>query len=123
MKNLVFLLLLLPMMTFAKTEPRMVSAKVISQDIGSSDGGTAVVPLGGALIGVPIVRNSNVVVVEAPHHRITMIEKGNKFIILPVNEMIQYYHDGNWIVILDTRHKKHKFSVMHIEARVQAQNP
>ena len=32
--------------------------------------------------------------------------------MVPVNSQITFYHEGNWIVILDSKNKKHKFAII-----------
>jgi hypothetical protein len=67
------------------------------------------------LIGVPIRRSSDIVVIETTNQRMTLAERGRKFILLPVNSTIMCYQDGTTIVVLDTKRKKHKFSIIHLE--------
>ena len=101
---------------FAKKEPELHPAKVISQNVGSSGNGVAVVPLGNMVAGVPINRRSDIVVVETGKYRLTLSEVGRNFIVLPVNDTIQVYQDRNWIIVLDSQKKKHRFVVVHMEA-------
>jgi hypothetical protein len=100
---------------FAKDQPVLKPMKVISQEIGAHNGGTAVMPIGTSVVGVPITRRSNIVVIEGATRRVTLSEIGNKFIVLPVNGIVQCYQDKNLIVIPDSSGKKHKFSVLHVE--------
>ncbi len=104
---------------FAKTDPIFQSAKVISQSIGSYNAGAAAMPIGTMVVGVPIVRTSDIVVIETSTQRMTWSEfiKGRQgAVILPVNGVIQFYQDGKWFVVLDANKKKHKFSLVHLEA-------
>jgi hypothetical protein len=103
-------------LAFAKDQPEYHSAKVISQDVNSYNHGVAVVPLGNVIAGVPITRRSNIVTVETSKHRLTWSEAGKNTLILPVNETIQFYQDGNWFIVLDSKKKKHKFALIHAEA-------
>ena len=93
------------------------SAKVISQEIGSYNNGAAVVPCGNMLFAAPIRRQSNIVVVETAHHSLTWSEspRDRSTLVLSVNDTIQFYQDGNWFIVLDSRHKKHKFALVHME--------
>jgi hypothetical protein len=102
---------------FGKEVP-LETAKVISQNIDSYNAGTAAMPIGTMVVGVPITRRSNIVVVETAHHRLTWSEvvTGRGPVILPVNETIQFFQDGNWFIVLDSNRKKHKFSLIHMEA-------
>ncbi|MHB1674255.1 MAG: hypothetical protein ACYCSP_08400 [Acidobacteriaceae bacterium] len=93
------------------------SAKVISQDLDTYNGGEAMVPLGTMLVNVPITRRSNVVVVQTADMRLTLLEVGRTSLIMPVNETFRLYQDGKWYVVLDTNRKKHKFALVHAEAR------
>ena len=101
---------------FAKKHHEFQSAKVISQNIKSYNNGVAIVPLGTMVAGVPINRRSNIVVVETDKYRLTWSEVGRKAIVLPVNETIQFYRDGDWFIVLDSKEKKHKFALIHMEA-------
>lgn len=89
--------------------------KVLSQTIGTSNNGIAVIPMGSMLTGVPIRRQSNVVVIETSKARLTLSEKGRHFLILPVNKTVQCSHRGKWVIMLDSDKKEHKFAVVHIE--------
>ena len=91
-------------------------ATVRSQEMGSSYGGTVVMPLAGGLVGVPLNRQSNIVVADTPYVRMTWVETGRNPITLMVNGTVQYYQDGNWYIVLDSRGHKHKFSLAHLEA-------
>ncbi|MHB1744269.1 MAG: hypothetical protein ACYCRE_05795 [Acidobacteriaceae bacterium] len=93
------------------------SAKVISQDLDTNNAGQAMVPLGNMLFDVPITRWSNVVVVQAGDMRLTWLEVGRISLVLPVNHTIQFYRDGKWYIVLDVNRKKHKFTLVHAEAR------
>jgi hypothetical protein len=117
MKTLILLFCLLPTISFAKTEPAMESAKVLSQDLSSHEGGYAVLPMGSGIVGAPISRMSNIVVIETPTQRITWAEDGRKFIILPVHGTINFYRDGKWFIVMDANKKKHKFGILHLEVK------
>lgn len=108
----------------AKPNPPMEGAKVISQDLETENRGTAVMPIGTGVIGVPIYRRSNIVVVETEHERITWLESGNgkNVIILPVNGVIEFYRDGSLFVVTDLKGKKHKFGLVHLEAITHGAN-
>lgn len=95
------------------------TARVISQNISSSTAGTYAMPVGTAVIAVPIRRMSNVVVVETPHDRMTWVELGGKVIILSVNEDVRYYMDGEHFVVLDSKGKKHKFALVGMEKKTE----
>jgi len=73
-------------------------------------------PMGTGLVGVPINRHSNVVVVQAENERMTWVEVGNNSIILPVNGSVNFYRDNKWFIVLDAKSKKHKFSMIHMES-------
>jgi len=103
--------------TLAKTESELQTAKVISQDIEANNRGAAAMPVGTMVVAVPIVRRSNRVVVETGNQRLTWAEAGNgkNVLVLPVNGTIHFYRDGNWFVVVDSQHKKHKFGLVHEE--------
>jgi hypothetical protein len=89
--------------------------KVLSQSIGTSNDGVAVMPIGSMLAGVPIRRQSNIVVIETTKARLTLSEKGRHFLILPVNGTVECSHKGSWVIMLDSKKKEHKFAVIHVE--------
>jgi hypothetical protein len=92
------------------------TCKIISQNMSSDDGGTAVVPIVGMIAAVPIRRYSNTVVMEANGYRMTLVEKQNKhYLILAENSSAQFYQDEKWFVFLDMAKKEHKFSLVHLE--------
>ena len=121
MKAFVVALLLLAIPAFAEhKQPDIRHAKVISQDIGSYNGGAAVMPLGTGVIGVPITRHSNIVVLQTNKARITLSEMPNKhFLILPVNGDVSFYVDKSLVILADGDGKKHKFSITHLETLAQ----
>ncbi|MGD0199144.1 MAG: hypothetical protein ABSD27_00180 [Bryobacteraceae bacterium] len=87
-------------------------ARVLSQNMHSSPVGAYAAPIGNATIAVPIYRRSNYVVVETDTHRLEWSEVGSSAIILPVNGSIEFYRDGNWFIVLDSKKKKHKFALV-----------
>ena len=91
------------------------TVKVISQNIGVSYNGAAVIPFNGALIAAPIRRASNIVVVESATRRVVLSEAGRHFMVLPVNGTVPVTEDGKWVIILDSQGEKHKFGVLHME--------
>lgn len=92
------------------------TAKVISQNIGTYRNGAVAMPIGGMLAAIPIRRMSDVVVVETATTRMTWVEAGRKFVVLPVNGTIRFYQDGKWFIVPDLSGKKHKFALVHLEA-------
>jgi hypothetical protein len=115
-KVLMLCTLLLTAPAFGKPKPAMEQAKVISQQIGAYKNGVAMMPIGTMVAGVPIMRSSDVVVVQTDKYRFTWSEVGRKFIVLPVNGTIAFYRDKNSFVVLDSEGKKHKFALIHAEA-------
>lgn len=85
---------------------------VISQDLNSQQAGTYAAPMGNARVAVPLYRRSNTVVIETEQYRYQWQEQGRNAIILPVNDTVKFYRDGNWFIVLDTKNKKHKFGLM-----------
>ena len=98
---------------------KMERAMVISQSLSSSPVGTYAAPIGTATVAVPIYRQSNIVTVETDDYRLEWIEKGGKSLILPVNSFIDFYRDGDWFVVLDSKHKKHKFGLVGMTAKTK----
>jgi hypothetical protein len=89
---------------------------VVSQDISSYNAGAVAMPIGTTVASVPIVRRSNVVVVETAAVRYSWSEVGKNTVILPVHGTISFYRDGNFFVVLDAKNKKHKFSLIGMTA-------
>jgi len=116
MKAFVLAVLLFAPAAFAKNTPQFEAAKVVSQNTSSEDRGYAVLPLGTGIVGAPIRRVSDVVVVETASQRMTWVEEGKSFVILPVNGTIHFYRDGQWFVVIDAKKKKHKFGLLHLES-------
>jgi hypothetical protein len=94
-------------------------AKVNAQDLNSSPAGAYAAPIGTATVAVPIYRTSNLVVVETDAYRFQWREVGRKPVVLPVNGFIDFYRDGDWFIVLDSKHKKHKFALVGMTAREQ----
>lgn len=92
-------------------------ATVISQEVNSAPAGIYAAPAGNARVAVPIYSRSNRVVVETETQRLEWIETGKNFVILPVNGAIQFYRDGNWFVVIDSKKKKHKFGLVGMVQR------
>jgi hypothetical protein len=114
------LFLLLSIFSAAGAERQWEQARVISQDLNSSQAGIYSAPIGNASVAVPIYRRSNTVVVETDAYRYQWSEVGRKTIILPVNDVIDFYHDGNWFIVLDANHKKHKFALVGMTKKPSA---
>lgn len=115
---LVLLIAMVPIVAFSRDKEHEVEhAKVISQSMNSSQAGTYNAPIGSATVAVPLYRRSNVVVVETNDYRFEWSESGNKPIVLPVNGTIDFYRDGDWFIVLDSHHKKHKFGLVGMTAK------
>ena len=100
-----FCLLLCCLPAFAKSDRTLQHGKVMSQDLSSQDGGVMAIPMGTGVMTVPITRRSNIVVIDTATQRLTWLEHGNKAIVLPVNGTIEFYQEGGWYVVLDSRQK------------------
>ena len=98
-------------------EHKTEHAKVISQNLSSSAAGMYNAPIGNSTVAVPIYRRSNVVVVETDDYRFEWSESGNKMLVLPVNGSVDFYRDGDWFIVLDSKHKKHKFALVGMTAK------
>jgi hypothetical protein len=73
------------------------------------------------LVGGRIGRRQNIVVVETAGHRykwqeLTRTPNIHHFIVLSVNDSVSHYRDRDKFVVLDSKNKEHKFSVIHAEA-------
>lgn len=120
MKSLAALLpLLLCISAFSEKEHEIEHGIVISQNLNSSPAGTYNAPIGTATVAVPIYRRSNIVVIETEEYRMQWTEAGTKPIILPVNGSIEFYRDGDWFIVLDSKHKKHKFGLAGMTAKTK----
>jgi hypothetical protein len=109
---IVLALCLLTPLVRAEKKPTFESAKVLSQDMNSSPAGTYAAPIGNATVAMPLYRRSNHVVVETGTQILEWNEVGSTTIVLPVNGFIQFYRDGNWFIVLDSKNKKHKFALV-----------
>ena len=116
---MVVLLLSVQLANAEKKKPTFERAKVVSQDVNSSQAGTYAAPIGNATIAVPIYRTSNRVVVETDTQILEWSEAGSPVIILPVNGFVEFYRDGDWYVVLDAKKKKHKFAIIGIKTKEQ----
>ncbi len=103
----------------SKEQHNWERGKVIAQDISSSPVGTYAAPVGTATVAVPIYRRSNSVVIETDNYRYEWNEVGRNMLILPANGFVDFYRDGNWFIVLDSKHKKHKFTLVSMTARRQ----
>ena len=102
-----------------KKKPTFERAKVVSQDVNSSQAGTYAAPIGNATIAVPIYRTSNRVVVETGTQILEWSEIGKSVIILPVNGFVEFYRDGDWYIVLDAKKRKHKFAIIGMKTKEQ----
>lgn len=114
MKIAISLLLCLGALAPAQAPPGTFTAHVVHQEIGSENGGSAVIPLNGALIGMPIMRRTNMVILQTAHHRLEIAEssKDRHLIVLTVGGDVSVTREKQWFIILDSENKKHKFSVV-----------
>lgn len=88
---------------------------VISQDIGSEDSGAVAAPIGNIVAVVPIQKHWNVVVIQTETQRLTLQEEKRPFVVLPINESIEFYTEKDKYIILDKRGKKHRFILTRME--------
>jgi tetratricopeptide (TPR) repeat protein len=105
--------------TSSKEQHNWERGKVIAQDLSSSRAGTYAGPIGTATVAVPIYRRSNTVVIETDNYRYEWSEVGRSLVVLPVNGFVDFYRDGNWFIVLDSKQKKHKFTLVSMTARRQ----
>lgn len=118
MKALILLATLtLPLTLAAKPRPTLESAVVVSQSIDTYNAGSAYMPLYGGIVGVPITRRTNIVVVETREERMTWSEADKKTLVLGEGSIVEFYRYKNYFVVPDGRHKKYRFSLTHLEAR------
>jgi len=98
------------------------TARVVSQNLGSSPAGVYSAPVGTGSIAAPIYLRSNIVVVDTGDYRYTWQEftrspNWHHFVVLTVNDEVKFYRDGQWFVVLDSRGKKHKFALIGAEKK------
>lgn len=95
--------------------PAWESGRVISQNYEAAPGGGyAVIPLGTAMIGAPIMRRSNTVQIESGRYGYTWVEdlrKSRTYLVLPAGETVGFYRYKKWFVIPDASNKKHYFTL------------
>jgi len=107
---LVIALLLAPVPSFAKKPVEWLDAKVLSQDMQTERFGSASLPIGTAVVRVPLSRTSNTVVLDTGNQIVTWVEiTKNGRITLPVNGSIRYYLEKGVPTVLDTAAKKTRF--------------
>lgn len=88
------------------------TATVIAQDFSTQAAGAYAAPIGTGIIGMPLYRRTNYVVVETALYRFQWSEIGRNTVILPVHGQVQFYQDGNYFVVLDSKNHKHKFALV-----------
>jgi len=105
--------LLLTSALFAEKPHVWETAKVISQNLGSERAGAYAAPIGNGAVAIPLYRQWNSVAVETDQYIYQWQEaRGSRPVILPVNDKIMFYRDGDWFVVLDSKNKKHKFGLV-----------
>jgi hypothetical protein len=110
-------ILAIPSLALAEKQHSYESATVVSQDLNSYNAGAVAMPIGTSVAAVPVVRRSNIVVVETEGYRYTWSEVGKNTIILPVRGTISFYRDGNYFIVADSKNKKHKFALIGMTAK------
>lgn len=103
---------------FAKEQPKLQFATVISQNIDYHHGTERQWFMDGNPVEIQTLHGSNVVVIETAKQRLTLTETGfGSFITLLIHGDIKYYVEGKHIVIPDAYNngKKHKFAITHSE--------
>jgi hypothetical protein len=100
-------------------EFEMHHAKVLDQQLNYENRGTAVVPLNGMLVGVPINGFSNTVTIESMDGKtiFTLRQTDKKPLILTVGADASFYLDGNTFCFPDSKGKKHTFALIHMEQK------
>ena len=101
-----------PIVKPLKPMPRLEHGIVISQDLSNAKVGAMLVPIGTSIVGAPIYRRSNIVVVKVDNIQYTWAESGKRTIVLLVNAEIEFYREGNWFIVSDSEGNQHKFSLI-----------
>jgi hypothetical protein len=95
--------------------PAWEQGRVVSQNYEAAPGGGyAVIPLGTAMIGAPIMRRSNTVQIESGRYGYTWVEdlrKSRTYLVLPAGETVGFYRYKKWFVIPDAGNRKHYFTL------------
>jgi len=103
-----------------KPGPVLEHGVVLSQEITATRNGVYAAPIGTAAIAVPIYGRSNVVVIETESTQYTWSEATRRgTIVLTVNAPVEFYRDGNWFIVLDSKGRKHRFALIGASARVK----
>lgn len=113
-----------PVYSHAKDKHPLQTASVLSQQVNPDQVDS------GLMTNTPLVRYSSLVEIETAQERMTWSEVSTyKFgttstdvrfpIPLPVNGTIQFYRDGNFCIVRDEGGKKHKFLIVHLEAKTK----
>lgn len=95
-----------------KKAPACTEAKVLSQEISSQDRGAIAAPLGNTTVALPIATHTNRVVIQTAKSVLEMVEAGDRFIVLPVDDTAEFCEDKDYLVVLDSKKKKHKFVIV-----------
>jgi hypothetical protein len=107
----------------AKEAPECTRAKIISQDLTTADRGAYAMPVGNATVAIPLTTRTNRVVIETPKARMELIEAGDGAIILPVDGEAEFCADKDYLVVLDSKKKKHKFIVVGLKTLIKPEPP
>jgi hypothetical protein len=103
-----------------KPGPTLEYGTVVSQEIATTRNGVYAAPVGTATIAVPIYGRSNVVVVDTESTRYKWSEATRRgTIVLTVNAPVEFYRDGNWFIVLDSKGGKHRFALIGAIAKEQ----
>jgi hypothetical protein len=119
-QSAVILFTLLALSPYALPEKKkivMEKAKVISQESGSERSGVIGRPIDGMVVAEPIYKNWNKTVIETEQAKYELNELGNNWLVLPAKGVIEFYRDGDLLIILDNKNKKHKFAVVGMMAK------
>jgi len=109
----VVLLLLAAMPSFAAKKEHLIEfGIVVDQNLQSAPGGAMAMPVGTAVVAVPLYRQSNVVTIDTAFYRYQWLEVGLDKIILPVNDVVEFYRDHDRFIVMDSRHRKHRFELI-----------
>lgn len=106
-----------PLFARRKPLPTLETGIVVRQSLDSYNAGEAYMPLFGGIVGAPIVRRSNLVVVDTPGLRMTWSEADKKTLVFAEGDSVQFYREKNYYVVPEGRHKKFRFVLIHAQAR------
>lgn len=119
------LLVIAPWLSAAKTKEFALEAGVVvAQNISRDSGGAYAGPIGTGVLAIPIYRTTNRVTIRTKAYVYEWIEVSRgRFLILPVNGIVDFHRENGYFCVFDARRKKHKFALLGMRALIPAPTP